>query len=319
FGEKVGFTNKSIELVKDTNIGEIKIFAEQVSYSNVISVELTRMDLIAFKFSKLPDSFRIFQLIENEYKEIKNVDYDEIGDSLFCWIEEQDSLVFKYSVNGGLMDTLILFKENETANSLKKLKIKTTIDIYGNKFINFKTNRPLKKINKNRIKILEDSNSFKDNFEIKKLGRSISNYEFHFKVKKGKRYNIIMADSCFKSDNNSYNDTVAFGFSVMKEEELGIINLDLKKGIKKNIIVELIDSKDKLVRKRIIKNTQQITFDFLKVGSYKIRFIIDENSNGKWDTGELNKRKQAERVLYFDKTIELKANWELTEEFEISD
>ncbi|MEA3497202.1 MAG: Ig-like domain-containing domain, partial [Bacteroidota bacterium] len=40
FGEKVGFTNKSIELVKDTNIGEIKIFAEQVSYSNVISVEL---------------------------------------------------------------------------------------------------------------------------------------------------------------------------------------------------------------------------------------------------------------------------------------
>lgn len=128
-----------------------------------------------------------------------------------------------------------------------------------------------------------------------------------------------MADSCFKSDNNSYNDTVAFGFSVMKEEELGIINLDLKKGIKKNIIVELIDSKDKLVRKRIIKNTQQITFDFLKVGSYKIRFIIDENSNGKWDTGELNKRKQAERVLYFDKTIELKANWELTEEFEISD
>jgi hypothetical protein len=41
--------------------------------------------------------------------------------------------------------------------------------------------------------------------------------------------------------------------------------------------------------------------------------FIDTNGNGKWDTGDLNAKRQPEEVFYYPKKLTLKANWEFEE------
>jgi hypothetical protein len=49
-----------------------------------------------------------------------------------------------------------------------------------------------------------------------------------------------------------------------------------------------------------------------------VRVTLDENNNGIWDTGNFLTRKQPETVKFFDQIIELRANYELNETFNIN-
>jgi hypothetical protein len=55
----------------------------------------------------------------------------------------------------------------------------------------------------------------------------------------------------------------------------------------------------------------------LNPGKYTARIILDSNRNGRWDTGRYLKGLQPEKVLIFSKDINLKANWEVEEPWEI--
>jgi len=55
----------------------------------------------------------------------------------------------------------------------------------------------------------------------------------------------------------------------------------------------------------------------LEKSTYKIRVIRDLNANGKWDPGHFLNKTQPEPVLYFDKELEISANWELNEVFDL--
>ena len=47
---------------------------------------------------------------------------------------------------------------------------------------------------------------------------------------------------------------------------------------------------------------------------YYLRLFVDENDNGKWDTGEFEKGKQPEKVYYYDRTLELRALFEYSQD-----
>jgi hypothetical protein len=54
----------------------------------------------------------------------------------------------------------------------------------------------------------------------------------------------------------------------------------------------------------------------LMPGAYTMRIIVDENKNGKWDTGDLFLKKQPEEVIPYIEGIQLKASWEHLIDFE---
>ena len=46
--------------------------------------------------------------------------------------------------------------------------------------------------------------------------------------------------------------------------------------------------------------------------TYYLRMFVDENENGKWDTGDYDKDLQPEPVYYFSEEIECKAKWDVS-------
>ena len=43
--------------------------------------------------------------------------------------------------------------------------------------------------------------------------------------------------------------------------------------------------------------------------------IIDKNHNRRWDYGDYNNRVLPEEIIYFDKTISIRKNWDVEEEW----
>jgi hypothetical protein len=52
-------------------------------------------------------------------------------------------------------------------------------------------------------------------------------------------------------------------------------------------------------------------------GVYKLKVIYDRNSNGKWDTGNYSKHSQPEKVDYYTAPLNIRANWDQQEEWNL--
>ena len=58
-------------------------------------------------------------------------------------------------------------------------------------------------------------------------------------------------------------------------------------------------------------------FYYISPGKYYLRMFVDQNNNGKWDTGLFAENKQPEPVYYFPSEIELRASWDSEQEWNV--
>jgi hypothetical protein len=104
-------------------------------------------------------------------------------------------------------------------------------------------------------------------------------------------------------------------------EKFGTISLDLK-GVNPNVIVELTNDKGVAFNRKTLVEDGIIKFNYVAPGKYLIRFIIDENNNGKWDTGHYLKGIQPEKIVVYqddkmNNEIQVRANWEYEIKFNL--
>lgn len=84
------------------------------------------------------------------------------------------------------------------------------------------------------------------------------------------------------------------------------------------VILQLINDKGDALRQHILTASQQVTFAHLKAGKYSIRAILDLDTNGQWTPGDYYKHRQPEPVRYYDKTLDLRENWDMEETWNIT-
>ena len=84
-------------------------------------------------------------------------------------------------------------------------------------------------------------------------------------------------------------------------------------------ILHLLDSNSNIIRE--FKNVNSLStyiFDYIRPGKYTFRLIEDLNSNDLWDTGNYLKQVQPEPVYYFPSELDVRANWDLNETFNLN-
>ena len=107
------------------------------------------------------------------------------------------------------------------------------------------------------------------------------------------------------------NDTIAeriYQLPIMEEENYGVLEGEIK-GASQSFIVELLDDKFEVVKSSIKTPFQ---FNYLKPAVYNLRIVVDENKNGKWDTGDFKTRKLPEPIIFYPDTIKVKKNFVLS-------
>ena len=104
-------------------------------------------------------------------------------------------------------------------------------------------------------------------------------------------------------------------FTIKSLEEYSTFIVELKQYTGKERL-QLLNDKD-LVVKELPANEKKIKFEYIAPGVYYLRMYIDEDGDGKWSTGKYADHRQAEQVYYFPYSVELRAFWDVEEEWDI--
>lgn len=98
-------------------------------------------------------------------------------------------------------------------------------------------------------------------------------------------------------------------FRTKGDEDYGVLNIHVaKKYYGKKYLLKINTEKDSVYQKPITDTL--VTLRRLQPDKYYMSIVIDENGNGKWDTGDLFAKLQPEMVIPYNDAIELKAGWE---------
>lgn len=103
--------------------------------------------------------------------------------------------------------------------------------------------------------------------------------------------------------------------SPLNENDYGQLSGRITADTATRFIVELLDKENKVVRQ---SQERSYRFRLVPPGEYKLRVIVDQNRNGRWDTGIFSANQPAETILYFPSPVLVKSNFELDDyNFEI--
>ncbi|NDW08403.1 Ig-like domain-containing domain [Dysgonomonas sp. 520] len=209
--------------------------------------------------------------------------------------------------------------KDEPVNFLKVVTNATqSLEVYDKLYFEFE--EPLLDFSKDKLKlqILVDTLYTDMPYEIETDSLNPRKYILDFKIEPGKQYAIQADSAIFNSYYGRWTDKIDSKFSVRKLDEYGSLQLFLS-GLEKgqHAFVEILDSSDKPFWKETVIN-DKVMFSNLKPGKYYARIVLDSNNNGVWDTGDYDELKQPEMVYYFDKYVEIRANWESEEDWDIT-
>lgn len=130
----------------------------------------------------------------------------------------------------------------------------------------------------------------------------------------GARYRFVVDSAAVVSIYDSiHNKPMRQEFNVKKLEDYSNLVFTIKpKTVGGHALCfELLNNSDMVVRTLPVDTaTGKVIVPYITPGTYFARVFVDANGNGLWDTGNFTERVQPEEVAYFDKKLELKANWD---------
>ncbi len=212
-------------------------------------------------------------------------------------------------------------KKEEDLTPFLQIKpdISSNFNVYD--YLRLSFEEPIKYFDNNKIHIMQKNdtlwNEIKD-FTFEQDQEFIKQFNIYHEWIPDESYKIIVDSLAFQGIYGLYTNTFEQEFKIKKLEEYGTVQFNIS-GVDSEdspIIVELLDSSDKVVR-TVKANNGTADFYYLDPGKYSARLIIDKNNNGKWDTGNFENNLQPEDVYYYPQMVEFKANWSANQDWNI--
>jgi hypothetical protein len=294
----------------------------------------------------LSDSFRVNLLRPVTTKEWKFIESNLKRDSITVWltdtlISNRDTVLFelRYEVLDSLnqlvnmLDTIeMVYTAPKVAKQRRKkdevVEAPTIVlsnninpsahDLYQR--INIEAPEPLLSFETNMVRLYSVIDTVQTEIPIVvvKDTNSIRKYYIEYDWEENSNYLLQIDSAAARNIYGFPNRPVKQKFKTQKEDYYGKIILTLSELTEPAIVQLLANDKDERILQKIqILEDGKIEFPYLKPEKYKIRVLIDSNSNGIWDTGFLAGNIQPERVIYFPKIIKVRSNFEYKENLKI--
>lgn len=146
--------------------------------------------------------------------------------------------------------------------------------------------------------------------------RSAKSYMLYAEWEPGQKYRFVMDTAAVVSVLEHESKSVRQEFHVRAVEEYGSIFIHVISP-DTGVVVQLLSKNDKVEAQQRTDKDGNADFFFMKPGEYYMRCYVDANGNGQWDTGDYASGLQPERVYYFGKSLPLKAQWDLRQDWDV--
>lgn len=142
--------------------------------------------------------------------------------------------------------------------------------------------------------------------------KNIRKYNLYAEWRPGETYRIEADSATFKGLYGGVSEEFSQEMTFRTLEEYAVLYLNIP-GTGNDAYVQLMNKSEAVVQTERTNNNS-CAFYFIKPGTYYLRLFIDENGNGKWDTGDFEKGKQPEKVFYYNRPLELRALFEYSQD-----
>ena len=243
-------------------------------------------------------------------------------DSLQIWYKpiklgaevKTDSLQLEVSKNDYVENFNIKFKNQKTDTLSLKPLYGGTLPL-KEKFVLTSTT-PLKSFDNTKIQLIDKDSvaiPFKTNYDDRK-----QEVAFDFEREPLQKYQLRLMPGALTDYIEQVNDTLTYKFETKNTSEYGNLRLILENVKQFPIIVELTDNKGKVLYAEYSEDRSTIDFNLLSPVLFTVRLIYDTNKNKEWDTGSFLEKRQTEEVIYFSKEIDVRANWDVEQNFNLA-
>ncbi|MCX6245151.1 MAG: Ig-like domain-containing protein [Bacteroidetes bacterium] len=309
----------------------LKLFEESDSIQKILKADMVNEDQVGIVFR--------FPASKPEYIPLNFAlqpgwmapEINATRDTVYLWMNKTgtDSLYLRILDNDKTLDTANINLRKKDSKKKKNeqgapvvLRLNLSNNLINNKLNPFTQNPvftfsyPLSGYNFSRILLVDGKDTVKPKVTFAdSVKRKL---QINYKWKEDKPYSLIFPDSIFHSMNGRSNDTIITAFRTNSLRDFGSFRITIAtKDSSCNYLVQLMDEKEKNYLQKILPAGGTVKFDYILPGKYKIKVVFDLNRNGRWDTGKYSVRLQPEEVRYFPKTIEIRANWDVDENWEL--
>jgi len=233
--------------------------------------------------------------------------------------QKTDSAFRLYSVT----DTINVFMRKARANPKQKVvtpqvlpyrfttNLSPTFEIYNPIMFNFET--PILNFDVSKIKLTQkiDTAYKQIPFKWRQVDSTKMTFAIDYKWVAEKSYRLSIDSAVFTSIYQKVSSKLKTDFKIRSLDEYSSIKLIIEPFNAKAVIQVLGKQDEVIATKPALEKGTSI--QYLKPGEYYIRMFIDQNGNGKWDAGDISLRRQPEEVFYYNKKLNLKANWDFEE------
>jgi uncharacterized protein (DUF2141 family) len=310
--DKIGFVNKLVTIPTDSSY-TINLFKETPEYylakpkhkgknHIIFGYEGNAKDIEIELQSKVPSSYE-----EYTYHEAKT-------DTIHYWFKpaiENDSLVF-IATTAIYQDTLVTRMRDLYIDSLK-IKANNAGVLTPKDTLKFSANTPIISIDSEKITVMNQDSIF---IPVRAtINKKYNIAALEFPIKETEFYAVQILPGAFTDFFDNTNDTIVARVRTKELSEYATLNITLNNLESYPVIVQLVNSKFKVVFEKYLTENNTAEFEYINPGDYYVRIIYDENENKIWDTGNYLQKLQPEKVIYYPKKIEARPNWSLIETF----
>ncbi len=326
---KAEFKSEAFDFISDSIVIDRDI--EGVQFN------LSKGDQTPVQLLRSTASGSIYELIFNRNPVDIKLENRLLGDQIFYSTTDKriklysktpqpDSLSFNLAVLdsvGYKSDTTVWAKFEESDRTPENLTITANsgIGFYQNFEFELKFNKPIEAINLDSLVVTYDSASIipiepsmmaftdslrRDKIQIKlQIPDSI----------KTSSLNLYAPDSTFQDIQGVFNDQeLKATYKKLKRDALAEEISGTITGAESPFIVQLTDAKGETKQEIFLETGNNFAFKLIDPGNYQIRVIEDSNGNKRWDPGNFEEQRSAERVFYFKdeqggKDITIRAGW----------
>lgn len=258
--------------------------------------------------------------IDNLEDSILAYQFNERMDTLTLWTNKIDSLC-----------VVLTEMDADTVSYMDTLRLKTktrfrpvqhyivTCNFNGKhpyyKPLELSCDYPFADLDSVYLTILSSDSVEKDTIRLKP-GKANTAY-LDWTPKPGKKYTVSLPHAILKDLYGHVYDSARWSVEFTKSEEYGTLTVNFGKSME-DYCVELMNEKGDVVKTQRMADAK-MQFPYLKGGKYRLRVFEDVNGNERWDAGNYFKHQQPERVIYYEKTLEIRENWEFEETWTIEE
>jgi len=321
FGFRTFIINPSTQ-IDSVDISMTAIDSRALTITNIRHTDKTSR----LRFNKAIDSLSVKGITRDKSVYTFGSDQSELifynafekGDSIKTSLNASDSV-------GNKIDTVFFIKYGEIKTIEETFKVKELLQQYntGTRIFTYTLsyNKPIAKINTDSILIKYDTIKTMQ-VDISKISIDTLHNQVTIKTpieeiqdtekKKTIEPKLLLGKGALITIANDSLKRTLKPIKIFAEDDLGTVAVKIET-TQPNYIVQVMTSDNNIVQS--IANIKNYTFKHLEPLEYKLRIIIDENKNGKWDAGNFYKKIEPEKIILFKSeegkySFPLRANWE---------